>query len=186
MRDAYRRLRIRDGDEWKTAFRTRYGHFEYTVTPFGLSNAPAAFQAHLNGIMADLLDTFVIVHLDDILIFSKARESHERHIKEVLERSRRHKMYAKLSKCEFFRDRVEYLGFIVTPNGVELDPERVGVIQDWPEPASIHDICVFIGFANYYRRFIRHTSRLVVPLNRLTEGIRSSSCPPTRWRPSPP
>jgi len=169
MRDAYHRIRIKAGDEWKTAFWTRYGHFEYTVVPFGLTNAPATFQSYINSALSDLLDITCVVYLDDVLIFSKTEDEHIEHVKEVLRRLRRHKLYAKLSKCDFHRDEVGFLGYIVSHTGVTMEPERVATVQEWPLPGSIRDIRIFIGFANYYRRFIKDFSRIAGPLNKLTE-----------------
>jgi transposase InsO family protein len=170
LRDAYHRLRIREGDEWKTAFRTRYGHFEYLVMPFGLANAPATFQAYIHNALGDLLDTVCVVYLDDILIYSDSEEEHREHVRLVLNRLRRWKLYAKLSKCEFHTKRVDFLGFVVTPHGVVMDPKRVVAIQEWPEPESYRDIQVFLGFANFYRRFIYNYSEVARPLNDLLKG----------------
>jgi hypothetical protein len=175
MRDAYHRVRIREGDEWKTAFRTRYGHYEYTVMPFGLANAPATFQGYMNHALSDLIDRICVVYLDDVLIYSRTDQEHEGHVRTVLERLRRHSLYAKLSKCEFHKDSIDFLGFVIGKDGVSMEPERVTAIQDWPIPQSIRDIRVFIGFANYYRRFIQGFSRLAAPLNKYTEGVKSTA-----------
>jgi hypothetical protein len=168
-REAYHRIRIREGDEWKTAFRTRYGHFEYTVMPFGLTNAPAQFQAYINQALTGLIDVSCIVYLDDILIFSDTEETHVAHVKEVLQRLRDAKLYVKLSKCEWHTQRTEFLGYIVEPQGVSIDPGRIKTIQEWPTPRTVHDIRVFIGFMNYYRRFIQGFSKLALPLTILTQ-----------------
>jgi hypothetical protein len=168
-REAYHRIRIREGDEWKTAFRTRYGHFEYTVMPFGLTNAPAQFQAYINETLAGLIDVSCIVYLDDILVFSDTEEDHVAHVKEVLQRLRNAKLYIKLSKCEWHTQRTEFLGYIVEPNGVSIDPERIKTIREWPTPSTVHDIRVFIGFMNYYRRFIQGFSKLALPLTIMTQ-----------------
>jgi transposase InsO family protein len=169
LRDAYHRIRIREGDEWKTAFRTRYGHFEYTVMPFGLTNAPAVFQSYINSALSDLLDVCCIVYLDDILIYSKTEEEHVKHVREVLNRLVEHKLYAKLSKCEFHTTRVAYLGFIVSTDGISMEEDRVATIKGWPTPKSVRDVRIFLGFANYYRRFINGFSRIASPLHRLTQ-----------------
>jgi hypothetical protein len=169
IRDAYHRIRIKEGDEWKTAFRTRYGHFEYTVMPFGLTNAPAQFQAYMNEALAGLVDVTCIVYLDDILIFSDTEEEHVDHVKEVLRRLRQAKLFVKLSKCEWHTRHTEYLGYTISPKGVSIDPERVKTIQDWPLPRNVRDIRIFIGFMNYYRRFIKNFSRIVLPLTNLTK-----------------
>ena len=169
LRDAYHRLRIKAGDEWKTAFRTRYGLFEYTVVPFGLTNAPAAFQSHINYILSDLIDRYVVLYLDDILIYSNSLEEHIQHVKTVIRRLVNAKLYAKRDKCEFHTSRTEFLGFIVSPGGVSIDETRVKTIQEWPEPLTVHEVRVFVGFANYFRRFIHNFSKLVAPLNALTK-----------------
>lgn len=170
LRDAYHRIRIRRGDEWKTAFRTRYGHFEYLVMPFGLCNAPATFQAYINQAMHGLLDVSVIVFLDDILIFSQTEEEHVDHVKAVLERLKLYRLYAKLSKCEFHRDKVKFLGFVVGRDGVEIDESRIDTIRNWPEPESYRDVQVFLGFAGFFRRFIHQYSQITAPLTELLKG----------------
>jgi transposase InsO family protein len=169
VKEAYHRIRIHEGDEWKTAFRTRYGHFEYTVMPFGLTNAPAQFQAYIHQVLAGLVDITCIVYLDDILIFSGTEEEHVEHVKEVLRRLRKAKLYLKLPKCEWHTQRTEYLGYIVSPDGISVDPDRVKTIQEWPEPRTVREIRVFIGFMNYYRRFISGFSKLALPLTVLTQ-----------------
>ena len=168
LRHAYHLVRIAEGDEWKTTFRTRYGSFEWLVMPFGLSNAPAAFQRFMNDIFQDLLDNCVIVYLDDILIFSEDLDSHRRQVKEVLRRLRQHGLYARPDKCEFHRDTVEYLGFILSPEGLRMSSDKIQTILDWPTPRKVKDVQSFLGFANFYRRFIPHYSDITVPLTRLT------------------
>lgn len=168
VRKAYHRIRIKEGDEWKTAFRTKYGHFEYIVMPFRLTNAPAQFQAYINKALVGLIDVIRIVYLDDILIFSETEEEHEAHVKQVLQRLRKAKLFEKLSKCEWHTQRTEYLGYIVTPEGISIDPERVKTITEWPKPRTVRDIRVFIGFMNYYCQFIARFSRLALPLTKLT------------------
>jgi len=170
LKDAYHRIPIRQGDEWKTAFRTRYGHFEYLVMPFGLTNAPATFQAYINQALAGLMDTCCVVYLDDILIFSDSREEHTRHLRQVLERLKKHALYASRKKCQFFTSEVEFLGFIVSTAGVAMDPSRIKTIEEWQAPASLHDVQVFLGFANFYRRFIRNYSKVAQPLTALLKG----------------
>jgi hypothetical protein len=167
LRGAYNLLRIKAGDEWKTAFRTKYGLFECLVMPFGLTNAPASFQHFMNDIFRDLLDVTVIIYLDDILIFSDNPADHEKHVKEVLERLRHNQLFAKAEKCEFHRNECEFLGFIISPDGISMDPKKVQTISDWPEPKTLRDIQSFLGFANFYRKFIPRFSKLAAPLNRL-------------------
>ncbi|KAF4546986.1 Transposon Tf2-5 polyprotein-like protein 3 [Elsinoe fawcettii] len=172
LKDAYHRIPIKRGDEWKTAFRTRYGHFEYLVMPFGLTNAPATFQAYINRALGGLVDDICVVYLDDILIYSDTREGHVRHVCEVLERLRRYKLYASKKKCDFFTTEVEFLGYIVTTAGVSMDPRRVIAIKDWPQPKSFHEVQQFTGFTNFYRCFVRHYSKIISPLNALMKGAK--------------
>ena len=151
----------------KTAFRCRYGHYEYTVLPFGLTNAPATFQGLMHAILMPYLDDFVLVYLDDILIFSRTLEDHKRHVAMVLDRLREHQLYAKLSKCEFGKDTMEFLGHIVSSKGLAVDPKKITTIQEWPPPANIHDLRAFLGLANYYRRFVENYSKKTLPLTRM-------------------
>ena len=168
LRHAYHLVRIAPGDEWKTAFRTRYGSYEWLVMPFGLTNAPAAFQRFVNTIFADMLDVCVIVYLDDILIYSGDMKSHQQHVREVLHRLRLHHLFAKLEKCKFHLDSIEYLGYCLSPEGLTMSLDKIQTILDWPEPRKVKDIQSFLGFANFYRRFIFNYSDIVVPLTRLT------------------
>lgn len=167
LRGAYNLLRMRSGDEWKTAFRTRHGLYEFLVMPFGLTGAPATFQAAINEVLRPYLDVFVVVYMDDILIFSDDQEKHDEHVKMVLKLLQDHNFYVKAEKCEFDTDRVEFLGFIIDATGVSMDPAKVSAIMDWPVPKSVHDIQVFNGFANFYRRFIPNYSKLAAPMYRL-------------------
>ena len=175
LKDAYYRIRIKPGDEWKTAFRTRYGHFEYLVMPFGLTNAPAAFQAYINHALRGLVDDFCIVYLDDILVFSRSEEEHTKHLHQVCERLRDAELYAKLSKCQFYHKEMEFLGFIVGSEGVQMDPARIKTIAEWKDnaPKSFRDVQVVLGFCNFYRRFIHGYSRLAQPLTTLMKGSKN-------------
>jgi len=134
LQHAYHLVRIALGDEWKTAFHTRYGSYEWLVMPFGLTNAPAAFQRFVNTVFADMLDICVVVYLDDILIYSEDMESHQQHIREVLHRLRLHGLFAKPEKCEFHSDLVEYLGYRLSPEGLTMSLDKIQTISDWPEP----------------------------------------------------
>ena len=164
---AYNLIRIADGDEWKTAFRTRYGWFEYLVIPFGLTNAPASFQNLINDTLRQYLDISVIVYLDDILVFSKTREAHITHVKQVLDKLQQNQLWAKAEKCTFFKHEVDFLGYLVSDHGVRMDPKKVDAVLSWPTPKSVYDIQVFLGFANFYRRFIRAYSKVTTPLTKL-------------------
>ena len=168
LRHAYHLVRIAEGDEWKTAFHTRYGSFEWLVMPFGLTNAPASFQRFMNDIFSDLLDVTVTVYLDDILIYSDDPKEHSAHVREVLRRLRKHGLFCRPDKCHFSVDSVEYLGFFLTKDGLQMDPRKIQTVLDWPEPRKVKDIQSFLGFANFYRRFIADYSHIVVPLTRLT------------------
>ena len=170
LRNAYHRIRIKPGDEFKTAFRTRYGHYKYKVMPFGLANAPATFQAYINETLAGLVDVICIVYLDDILIYSANPEEHKKHVKQVLQRLREHGLYAKASKCVFSTQEVDFLGYIINTEGVVMEPSRVEAIQNWPTPTSYREVQVFLGFANFYRRFIHDYSTIVRPLTGLLKG----------------
>jgi hypothetical protein len=167
LRGAYNLVRVKKGDEWKTAFRTRYGHFEYLVMPFGLTNAPAVFQHMINDILREFLDRFVVVYLDDILIYSETKEDHENHVRVVLKKLREHKLYCKLEKCQFFETSIAYLGFYISPDGISMDPSKVSSVTDWPAPKNAHDIQVFLGFANFYRRFIKSFAKVAQPITKL-------------------
>ena len=170
LKDAYHCIWIRKGDEWKTAFCTRYGHFEYLVMPFRLTNAPTAFQTYINKSLTGLINKFCVVYLDDILIYLDAQPEHLDHVKQVLERLRRFGLYASLKKCDFFTTEVEFLGFMVSTNGVAMDQRRVATIQEWPKPKSYHEVQVFLGFVNFYQRFIHHYSQIAGLLTGLLKG----------------
>uniref|UniRef100_A0A8C5MLK4 Gypsy retrotransposon integrase-like protein 1 n=1 Tax=Leptobrachium leishanense TaxID=445787 RepID=A0A8C5MLK4_9ANUR len=166
---AYNLVRMREGDEWKTAFRSRYGHFEYLVMPFGLCNAPAAFQHFLNDIFRDVLDTFLVVYLDDLLVYSRTIQEHEQHVRLVLSRLRQHKLYGKIEKSTFEKSSIEFLGYVLSPGHVEMDKAKIKVILDWPTPRDKKMVQQFMGFANFYRRFIRSFSHLTAPITSLTK-----------------
>ncbi len=170
LRNAYHLMRIRQGDEWKMAFNTPTGHYEYLVMPFGLTNAPAVFQALINDVLRDMLNQFVFVYLDDILIFSGSLEEHEGHVSRVLQRLLDNHLYMKPEKCEFHVTQAQFLGFIITPGHVEMEPKKVEAVLNWPIPTTVKEVQRFIGFANFYRRFITNFSSVVAPLTALTKG----------------
>jgi hypothetical protein len=132
--------------------------------PFGLTNAPATFQRFMNDIFSDMVDVYVVIYLDDILIYSNNIDEHHIHVREVLHCLRKHRLYAGVPKCIFHADTVEYLGYILSPTGLTMDSAKVQVIQDWPEPRKVKDIQSILGFANFYRRFIHDYSDIVIPL----------------------
>ncbi|SYW84122.1 uncharacterized protein UHO2_03319 [Ustilago hordei] len=161
LRAAYNLIRIAKGDEWKTAFGTQLGLYEYLVMPFGLANALAHFQSFINDIFQDIIGVYVVVYLDDFLIFSDTEEAHVKHVTEVLTHLRGNRLFAKLSKCEFHTKTVEFLGYIIKPMGIEMDPEKVHTVKEWPMPESIHDI----------QRFIAHFACIAKPLTSLVKPI---------------
>ena len=155
LASGYHQIRVKEADIHKTAFVSRYGSFEYTVMPFGLCNAPATFQRIMNHLLREGLDDFVLVFLDDILIYSRTKEEHLRHIKAVLDRLRSEKFFGRLPKCDFFRTEVEYLGFDVGKDGIKPSLSKVKAILDWPTLETIIDVMSFLGFCSFYRKFIR-------------------------------
>ncbi|GKE61809.1 putative reverse transcriptase domain-containing protein [Tanacetum coccineum] len=165
----YHQLRVREEDIPKTAFRTRYGHFEFTVMPFGLTNAPAIFMDLMNRVCKPYLDKFVIVFIDDILIYSKSEEEHEVHLKTILDLLEKEKLYAKFSKCEFWLKEVQFLGHVVNRDGIHVDPSKVESVKNWKTPESSTEIRSFLGLAGYYRRFIENFSKIAKPLTLLTQ-----------------
>lgn len=169
LRGAYNLVRIKPGDEWKTAFRCQYGHYEYLVMPFGLANAPGVFQGMMVDIFRDILDVYVVVYLDDLLIFSENEDSHVQHVREVLQRLRKHKLYAKASKCVFHAKSVEFLGFVVSSSGISMAEDKLKSVRDWPTPTNVKQVQSFLGFVNFYRRFVRDFSRISLPLSDLTK-----------------
>ena len=168
IRDAYYNLRIAKGDKWKTALRTRYGLYEYCVMPFGLTNAPASFQRWMNEILSDYLDIFCVAYLDDILVFSPDEEIHREHVRAILTRVRETGLTLKTSKCEFHTTETEYLGYVISPQGLRMDEGKIRTIKEWKEPTNIKGIQSFLGFANFYRRFIKDYSKITTPLSSLT------------------
>ncbi|KAL1191712.1 RNA-directed DNA polymerase-like protein [Cardamine amara subsp. amara] len=159
---------IDEVDVRKTAFRTRYGHYEFVVMPFGLTNAPAAFMKLMNNVFREHLDEFVIVFIDDILVYSKTREDHEHHLRIVMSKLREHKLFAKLSKCSFWQREIGFLGHVVSDKGVSVDSEKIRAIEDWPRPRNATEIRSFLGLAGYYRRFVKGFARMANSLTKLT------------------
>lgn len=166
---AYNRIRMKHGEEWKTAFRTRFGHYEYLVMPFGLTNAPATFQAFINNVLRQHLDVFVTVYLDDILVYSKTKEEHVKHVRLVLKALQQARLRLKPKKCEFHVQEVQFLGYIITRNGLKMDQSKVTAVTSWPTPTSVKEVQSFLGFANFYRRFINGYSRITTPLTSMTK-----------------
>jgi hypothetical protein len=165
---AFNNIRIKQGQEWMTAFRTRLGLYESLVMPFGMTGAPATFQRYINDVLREYLDIFCTAYLDDILIYSRTRSEHVNHVRCVLEKLRGAGLYAKLSKCEFLVHETKFLGLIVGEKGFRMDPDKIKTVIEWPTPTCVTDIQAFLGFSNFYRRFIKDFSTIIAPLVNLT------------------
>ncbi|KAI2644696.1 Retrotransposon-like protein 1 [Labeo rohita] len=169
LRAAYNLIRIREGDEWKTAFSTSTGHYEYCVMPFELANSPLVFQSFINDVFRDMLDRCVIVYINDILIFSDSFQDHVLHVRAVLQRLVQYQLYAKAEKCEFHQTSFSFLGYIISQEGVAMDEAKVRAVTQWPQPQTLKELQRFLGFANFYRRFIRGYSIIAAPLTSMTK-----------------
>ncbi|CAI5483057.1 unnamed protein product [Closterium sp. Yama58-4] len=167
LRSGYWQIKMADNSIHKTAFRTRYGSYEYLVMPFGLCNAPATFQAEMNHILRPLLDECVVVYLDDILIYSKNMKEHVEHLRKVFEILRKNKFYVKLSKSDFALEKVQFLGHMVSAKGVHVDPRKIEAVKKWKVPENVKELQQFLGFANYYNRFMPQYAKIAAPLTDL-------------------
>jgi hypothetical protein len=164
LRSGYHQIKIKPSDVPKTAFSTRYGLYEYLVISFGLANAPAYFMYLMNSVFMPELDKFVVVFIDDILIYSKTKEDHADHLRVVLQQLRDHRLYAKFSKYEFWLDSVKFLGHTISSEGISVDPTKVQEVMDWKPPTSVHQIRSFLGLVGYYRRFIPDFCKIAKPM----------------------
>ncbi|GJX46079.1 putative nucleotidyltransferase, ribonuclease H [Tanacetum coccineum] len=169
LRSGYHQLRVHEDNIPKTAFRTRYEHFKFTVMPFGLTNAPAVFMDLMNRAYRPYLDKFVIVFIDDILIYSNTRDEHVEHLRLVLKPLRKEKLYAKFSKCEFWLREVQFLGHVINGNGIHVDPSKIEAVKTWKVPRTPTEVCSFLGLAGYYHRFIENFSKIAKSLTILTQ-----------------
>jgi hypothetical protein len=165
----YHQIKICSEDVPKTAFSTRYGLYEYLIMSFGLTNAPAHFMYLMNSIFMSKLDKFVVVFIDDILIYSKSEEEHVWHLCVILQRFWDHQLYVKFSKCAFWLKEVPFLGHIISTEGIAIDPSKVQEVIDWKSPRSVTQICSFLGLVGYYRRFIPNFSKIAKPMTKLLE-----------------
>ncbi|GJR73170.1 phospholipase D zeta 1-like protein isoform X1 [Tanacetum coccineum] len=171
LRSGYHQIRMRDGDEWKTDFKTRDGLYEWMVMPFGLSNAPSTFMRLMNHVFKPLLGKCVVVYFDDILIFSNTLEQHLHHLRQVLLVLRDQKLFANKKKCHFLSDEVIFLGYLVSGNGIRMDNKKVEAITTWPTLTSLHEVRSFHGLVSFYRRFIKNFSTIAAPI---TDCLKSS------------
>ncbi|GJW06025.1 putative reverse transcriptase domain-containing protein [Tanacetum coccineum] len=169
LRSGYHQLRVRDEDIPKTAFRTRYRHYEFQVMPFGLTNALDVFMDLMNRVCKPYLDKFLIVFIDDILIYSRDKEEHEDYLRIILELLKKEKLYAKFSKCDFWISTIQFLGHVIDSRGIHVDPTKIKVVKDWASPTTPTEICQLLGIAGYYRRFIEGFLKIAKPLTELTQ-----------------
>jgi hypothetical protein len=169
LRSGYHQIRMKLGDEWKTAFKTKFGLYEWLVMPFGLTNAPSTFMRLMNEVLRAFIGRFVVVYFDDILIYSTSLEDHLDHLRVVFNALRDARLFGNIEKCTFCMDRVSFLGYVVTPQGIEVDQAKVEAIQSWPTPKTVTQVRSFLGLAGFYRRFVKDFSTIAAPLNELTK-----------------
>jgi len=167
LRSKYHQILVWPEDVQKTTFRSRYGHYEYVVMPFGVTNAPTVFMDYMNRIFRLWLDKFVVVFIDDILIYSRTQEEHADHLRVVLKILRDHQLYGKLSKCEFWLEEVQFLGHVISAKGIAVDPAKIETVLKWERPKTVTEVRSFLGLAGYYRRFVGRFSKKVNPLTQL-------------------
>jgi hypothetical protein len=169
LRGAYNLVRMKAGEEPKTAFRCRYGHYEYTVMPFGLCNAPATCMRMINDTLRSHLDRICIAYLDDILVYSETKQQHVKDVRDILTALKKARLLCKPEKCEFHTRRVDFLGYVITPGGISMDPSKVNKVLEWHQPTTVTEVQSFLGFANFYRRFVKGYSTIAAPLTELTK-----------------
>ncbi|WVZ93525.1 hypothetical protein U9M48_039497 [Paspalum notatum var. saurae] len=169
LRSGYHQIRMKLGDEWKTAFKTKFGLYEWLVMPFGLTNAPSTFMRLMNEVLRVFIGQFVVVYFDDILIYSKSLHEHMDHLRAVFDALRAARLFGNIEKCTFCTDRVSFLGYVVTPQGIEVDEAKVQAIRSWPTPTTVSQVRSFHGLAGFYRRFVPNFSTIAAPLNELTK-----------------
>ncbi|KAL4367585.1 hypothetical protein GQ457_05G021690 [Hibiscus cannabinus] len=167
LRSGYYQMRVKDADVPKTTFRTRYGHFEFLVMPFGLKNAPATFMDLMNRIFKPYLDKFIVVFIDDILIYSRNNDEHAEHLQIVLQTLRDRQLFARFSKCEFWLSEVAFLGHVISAKGIMVNPKKVQTILDWQSPRSVGEVRSFLGLAGYYRIFVKGFFDIALHLTKL-------------------
>jgi hypothetical protein len=164
LKSGYHQIRMREGDEWKTAFKTNEGLYEWLVMPFGLTNAPSTFMRLMNEVLKDFIGKFAIVYLDNILIFSKTEAEHLKHLATVMRRLQQEKLLINMKKSTFMRTELIYLGFVISVDELKMDPEKVNAIKNWPSPKGVFEVRSFHGLASFYRKFIRNFSGISAPM----------------------
>jgi hypothetical protein len=170
LKSGFALIRIREGDEWKTAFRTRYGLYEFNIMPFGLTNAPATFQDMMNHVFSDMINLGLVIYMDDILVYAKTIQEHDDLVRKVLQRLTKNKLAAEPAKCVWRVTEVEFLGYITGRDGIKMSQDKVETILSWKSPSSLTETQSFLGFTNFYRRFIQNYSQVARPLMELTKG----------------
>ena len=169
LKTGFHQIRVKPGDVEKSAFNTKYGQYEYLVLPMGLCNAPATFQSLMNSIFHDCMDGFIVVYMDDLLIFSKDKESHYKHLELVLSRLEKHELYVAPKKYEFMKDNIDFLGLLIGKDGIRVNPKKVEILKTWPKPSSVTEIRSFLGLIQFFRRFIPDFSKIASPLTDFTK-----------------
>ena len=168
LRSGYHQLRVQESDVPKTAFRTHYRHYEFLVMPFGFTNAPTAFMDLINRVFQPYLNRFILVFIDDILVYSGNPEEHSEHLRIVLQTLKERQLYAKLSKCQFWLDKVTFLGHVISAEGVSMDPQKIEVVVNWKPPKNVSKVRSFLGLVGYYKKFVEGFSKIAAPLTKLT------------------
>jgi hypothetical protein len=171
LKSGYHQIRMKKRDGWKIAFKTKYGLYEWLVMPFELTNAPSTFMRLMNHVLRAFICKFVVVYFDDILIYSKEIDEHISHLRQVFDVLRKESLYANLKKCDFYMDKIVFLGYVVSAKGIEMDETKVKAIQKWPTPKSITDVRSFHGLASFYRRFVKDLSTIASPLTEIIKKV---------------
>ena len=169
LRSGYHQIRMKEGDEWKTTFKTKYGLYEWLVIPFRLTNAPSTFMRLMNHVMRPFIGKFVVVYFDDILVYSRNLDEHVDQLRQVLQVLRKERLFANIKKCDFCKDELVFLGFVVSATGIKVDQAKVQAIKEWPVPTSITQVRSFHGLASFYRRFVKDFSTIAAPLNEVVK-----------------
>jgi len=170
LRSGYYQIRIFEGDEWKMAFKTKGGLYEWLVMPFGLTNAPSTFMRLMNEVLRPVVGKFVVVYFDDILVYNQNEEEHASHLHQVWSILSQEKLYGNLEKCHFFTPQVIFLGYVVSAQGIHVDEDKVKANQEWPTPTSLYQVRSFHGLASFYRRFMKDFSTIVAPMTEVLKG----------------